>query len=1504
MAQNGSGGIVGFGLKYRRLVILVVTVLVAFGIYALKEMDKNEFPGFTVREGLVVAVCPGSDATQMENEVLKPLEDFIFSYKEVDKTKTNSRCTSGMVIVFVELDDNIESTDAFWNKFQLGLQGEKAKLPSSVLALEALTDFGDTSALLISLSSKDKTYRELQDMLTELRDRLRPIESVGQMSVYGEQKEQITITVDNEKLANYGIKANTLALTMMAQGFNTTGGEIKGNEYTSPIYVSRPVGSERDIANMIVLSTPSGQVVRVSDIATVSREYPDPSSYITNNGTKSLLLSVSMKDGNNIVAMGKEVQKVLDDFEQTLPADVELFKITDQPTVVNSSVMDFLRELLIAIVAVVIVIMILLPIRVALIAAATIPVTIFISLGFFYALGIELNTVTLACLIVSLGMIVDNSVVIIDNYVELISEGMDHKRAAYQSAVEFLKAIFSATCAISITFFPFLLTLTGMFRDFMNDFPWAITIILFTSLLIAEILVPFLQYKLIKKPIYKIEQEAVASGKKKFSFFVMLQNGYNWLADLCFNWPKTTLVVGLLSVIVGGWVFMERPMKLMPIAERNQFAVEIYLPTGTPLSQTDIVADSLERILRRDDRVVSVASFHGCSSPRFQTTYAPQVGGPNFAQFIVNTVSQDATIEVLNEYTPKFENYFPEAFCRFKQLSYSNADYPIEVRISGSDFDQLHAVADTVLKAMRDVPGLRLVRPNTSTPQLGAMVDTDAAQIQRLGISNLFLEGTLALRYSGGVPLATVWEGDYGLPVVLKSEKSDSSRVSELLDEQIPVLEIAHAPVRQFASVDPVWDYGLIGHYNGVPTITLIAETQRNLYPMTLTDNLIKVIDQIEMPDGVTVEYGGDYENTDEILPQIIAALAIAVVIIFFIILFHYKQVGVSMILLVSLLVCVPGAAFGLFVMNEPISLTCTLGVISLMGILVRNAIIMIDYAEQLQADDKYGNRDASLESAKRRMRPIFLTSAAATMGVLPMVLSGSALWKPMGTVIFFGTPLTMIFTLTVIPVMLWKFSGKSQIDPPFGPPTPEFPPVDNGSAAQSQPATVSAPASDVNSSANQSKGNNAMKTTAIALAMLLAGGTICAQQTLQAPEILSLEQCRELAVQNNASVKIARGNVEAAQAVKDEAFTKYFPTVDATGMAFGTNRPIINFDVLDVFNLQMIKKGVGASVVAVQPVFAGGRIVNGNRLASVGVEAEKLQQQNAADKARLTAEQYYWQLYTLKSKKQTLETVIAMVDTLQYQVGVAVDAGVVMRNDYLKVQLKNNDLHSLLVDLDNGITLSRKLLAQYVGMDGTPVDIAEPELPAEVPDVPYDIYLEPKQALVGTPDYQLLDRQVEAARLERKMAVGENMPTVGVGAGYFYDDIINQRNHFGAIFVSVNIPISGWWGGSHAIKKKKIQETNAILEKENLSQMLELGMTNAWDDLTAAHRKMMIAHESIAQSTENLRLNRDYYEAGISTITDLLDAQTLYQQSLEQYAEAYGNFCFKRATYLDATNQ
>lgn len=1020
-------GIVVAGLKYRRIVILLSVVLIAFGIYALIKMDKNEFPSFTIREGVVAAVYPGATPEQMEQEVLKPLEDYVFSYKEVNKKKTYSQCTDGMVMIFVELDDNVQDATPFWNEFKLGMDAVKLKLPSGVLAVETISNFGDTSSLLITMQSDQKTYRELGQYMDDLRDRLRTIESVGTMDVYGKQGEQIAVTIDPEKLTHYALNEKTLGALLLSKGFQTTGGSLRSENYTQPIHVDRSINSVYDLEQMIIMSLPGGSVVRLGDVATVKKEYADPTSYITNNGTKCILLSVQMKDGYNIVQMGREVNKQLAAFNAEIPSDVSLFKITDQPEVVNSSVDDFLRELVIAIVAVVVVIMLLLPFKVALIAASTIPIAIFISLGLFYMFGIELNTVTLACLILSLGMIVDNSVVIIDDYVELISEGMDHKSATLRSGTEFLKAIFSATLAISITFFPFLLTMTGMFRDFLTDFPWALTIILMVSLIVAELLVPFLQYKLIKQPIYKQEQEAIASGKKKFSFFVSLQKVYNKLITVCFNYPRTTLVVSLVVTIGGILLFVTRPVKLMPIAERNQFAVEIFLPTGTSVNRTSEVADSLEAILAKDERVVSIASFHGCSSPRFQATYAPQVGGPNFAQFIVNTKSDEATIEVLNEYTDAYESYFPDAIVRFKQLSYSNAAYPIEIRISGRDFAQLQQVSDSIMARMRQVDGLRCVRSSLDNPLVAAEVVPNAVKASRLGQTNLGVEATLAMRYSTGVPVATVWEGDYGIPVVLKTPTSDESTAADLLDEPMPVaLGTTSAPLRQFADVEPQWNHGQLSHRNGIPEISIMAEVQRNVNVIDRTMAVMDAIDSMDIPDGVTITRGGDWDNTMTIMPQILEALVIAVVIIFFIILFHYAQINTALLMVLSLLLCIPGAGIGMLIQGVNISLTCVLGIVSLMGILVRNAIVLLDYAEELRNQGET-LRDAIFKASQRRMRPIFLTSAAATMGVVPMVIGGSALWQPMGVVIFYGTPITMIFILTTIPVAYWKMKARQK---------------------------------------------------------------------------------------------------------------------------------------------------------------------------------------------------------------------------------------------------------------------------------------------------------------------------------------------------------------------------------------------------------------------------------------------------------------------------------------------
>lgn len=1008
--MNKKRNVVEWAMHYRQIIILVTCCLIAFGIYSFPRMQKNEFPDFTIRQGMVIAVAPGNTVDEMVEQVTKPLEDYIFTYKEVKKEKTFSTTRDGIAFIQVELIDELTDKDEFWSKFKHGVTGFKAQLPSNVLAVQVMDDFGDTSALLVTMESRDKTYRELSDYMDDLKDRLRKINSVGRLTVSGERQEQISIYLDPAKLSKYGLSEQTVAAQLFTKGFVTSGGRIQTPDYVLPVHVSPSYNTLYDVRQQIVFADLEGNNIRLKDIARVVKEYPHAESYIENNGKKCILLSIEMKKGKNIVQMGEEVNRLLQDFEKELPAEVDLYCITNQAKVVADSVDNFLHELVIAIIAVVIVVMLLLPVRVALVAASTIPVTIFISLGLFYALGIELNTVTLAALIVTLGMIVDNSIVIIDSYLEKIGEGMSRWHASIYSATHFFKSIFSATLAISITFFPFLIVIPGMIHDFLLSFPWSITLILGISLLVAMLLVPFMQFWFIRKPVSPV--------KKGFSFMDLLQTYYNKLLDVCFAHPYLTLGTGIASVVLGVLLMGKLPQKLMPIADRDQFAVEIYLPTGTAVEKTAVVADSVAHILRSDSRVVSVTSFIGCSSPRFHTAYAPQLGGANYAQLIVNTRGNTETVALLDEYAPRYTNAFPDARVRFKQISFSQSVYPVELRLSGQNLDSLKVIAGKYLSLLRSLPQVELAQTNFSEPQASAKIVLREDEASRLGINNIQLETTLAMRYGDGVPAASVWEGDYCIPVAIKSEKADCADFTDLGNELIPASAgLAAVPLRQVADVLPSVKDGQLVRRNGIYTITVMSDVRRDVNVAAFTAQLKKKLAAIPLPQGVTLAYGGDDEQDNENMPPIMAALAIAAFIIFFILLAHFKRISISLLLFCSMTLCLFGTAVGVLIQGVDFGMTCTLGIISLMGIIVRNGIIMIDYAEELRVSEKLCVRDAIYHSARRRMRPIFLTSAAASMGVIPMILGKSGLWMPMGTVICYGTLITMIFLLTVLPV-------------------------------------------------------------------------------------------------------------------------------------------------------------------------------------------------------------------------------------------------------------------------------------------------------------------------------------------------------------------------------------------------------------------------------------------------------------------------------------------------------
>lgn len=1034
-----------WSMHYRQIIILLVSCLVALGIYGLAHINKNEFPDFTIRQGIVVAVYPGVTSQEMEEQVTKPLEKYIFTYKEVKKEKTISYSKDGLSIIQVELNDELTNKDEFWSKFKHGVQGFKNELPDGVLAIQVNDDFGDTSALLLAMESNEKTYRELNDYMNSLIDSLRMIPSVGKMTVFGMQHDQISIYLNSDKLSHYGISYLTIAQQLRGKGFVTTAGRVKNDGYKSPIYVDHALNKIYDVENTVIYTDDAGNTVRLKDVATVKREYPQPKSYITNNGTRCILLSVEIKKGQDVSSMGKAINKKLANFKQHIPDDVQLNAITDQAKVVDDSIENFLHELLIAIFTVILVVVLIMPFRVAAVAAGTMPITIFVSLGLFYMFNIELNTVTLAALIVTLGMIVDDSIVIIDSYLEMMAEGKTRWQASIDATVHFLKSIFTATLCISVTFFPFLIVMTGQFHDFLLSFPWAISIVLFASMIIAQTLLPILQYFFIRKPM---ETKTRADGKKPFNLLDILDKYYQKLLAQCFKHPWVTIAGGVASVVIGGWIFSMLPQRMMPYADRNQFAVEIYMPIGTGIERTTVVADSLEHMIAKKEGVVSIASFKGCASPRFHTAYAPQIADEGYAQFIVNTKDNKATEHLVDECTNDFTTYFPEAYVKIKQLSYSSVAVPVEVRLKSDNLEQLAQYSDSLVGIMRQMPELMLVRSNMLEPLSTTRIKIDDEKASRLGITNEAVEMQMAFRYGDGFPVSTAWEGDYDVQVKMKTDKADQATKQNVMDELIPIgltaiiptsastlISVASngemqpsVPLRQFAEIVPSWEYGQICHRNGLRTVTVMAEVARGKNVGFVTEDVIKRLETFVLPEGMQMEIGGQYDDDKDTTPKIASALVISIAIIFFVLLWHFKNVSEALLIMICLTLCVFGTSMGILIGGVPVSMTAVLGFVSLMGILVRNGVILFDYAAEVMELEHLPLKEAIHVAAERRMRPIFLTSAAASMGVVPMVFGGSGLWSPMGCVICYGALITMFFILTIMPIAYWKVMGRNEV--------------------------------------------------------------------------------------------------------------------------------------------------------------------------------------------------------------------------------------------------------------------------------------------------------------------------------------------------------------------------------------------------------------------------------------------------------------------------------------------
>ncbi|WP_235904319.1 efflux RND transporter permease subunit [Arcticibacter tournemirensis] len=1008
-------------MKHKQVTLVISALLMVLGVYSLMNMPRAENPKLDMPLAMVAAFYPGADELQTEEQVTKKLEQYLFSFEEVDKKKTTSQTKDGQVFVTVYLHTSIKDRKKFWNTLQHGINTVlRQSLPDGVIGPIVNGNFGDVTAQIITVSSETRSYAEIEHYLDQLEDGLKIIPTVSKINRAGGQKQQIYVSVDNDKITRYGFNISDIVKVLQAQNVTNYSGEMTVDNSTIPVHTNSQLKSQQEISEQIIYTTPTGEVVRLRDVASIERRYEEPSSYIRVGRARTMILSIEMQPGNNIVQFGRTVEEKIKGIQSTFPDDIKTEIIVDQPEVVSESISHFMKEFGIAILAVIGVVMLLLPFRVAAVASVAAPISIIITFGLINIMGIELHQVSLASLIIVLGMVVDNAIVVVDNYIEKLDEGITPWTGAWQAATQLSLPIFTATLAIIFAFAPLALFMDGIAKDFIVTLPITVAVALIVSMLVAFLITPLTCYLFIKKGL---KHEVSKRNVTRKSLLDYVQETFNKGIEVAFRVPKLTLLGAIVSIALALFLASHVEQEFFPLSETKQFNAEVWMPVGTSLKETDKAVRLVEAELKKDKRVLSIASFIGTSSPRFNMTYSPEMPRTSYAQIFITTESPEAVNEIVQKYLPKMQRLIPDGFINLRQLSMQEGA-PIAVRVIGENINDQKRVADQIKTILDKSKGTNWVRTDYMDDYFSLSLKPKEDVAMRLGVPAQLITQTLGAGLKG-FPVSRIWEGDKPVEIFLRFAPQNRSSFNDLANLRLNTVTGGTVLLKEVAELNPSWHTGVIAHRNGLRTLTVQSEAQLGIRASTIIKEATPEIEKIKLPEGIRIAYGGDAESSGDNLPGMSIAMATSLILILLTLLFQFKTLGKTLIILATFPLSLLGAFLGLFITGNPFGMTAFMGIISLIGIVVRNGIILVDYADELVRDHNYTIKAAALAAAKRRMRPIFLTSAAAAVGVIPMIVGKSPMWAPLGSVLVLGLIVSMILTLFIIPVLYFMFVRK-----------------------------------------------------------------------------------------------------------------------------------------------------------------------------------------------------------------------------------------------------------------------------------------------------------------------------------------------------------------------------------------------------------------------------------------------------------------------------------------------
>ncbi len=1031
-----------YSIEKNRITFIVLASIIIMGLVMYSALSRDSMPPFTIRVATVVSSFPGASPERVEQLVTDKIEKLAQELPELKEVSSTSR--TGLSVVSVVLKDEVNPRDleSVWDRLRRKVDSMKG-LPEEVEPDLQTDDIGDVYGIVIGLTSDGFSYAEMKDYADDIRDDLIKIPEAAKVSLGGLQEERVFVEFDNAELKEYGLSANMLKSIIASTNILSSGGQINLGDERIILEPTGNFNSVEDISKMLVPVGKGGtQLVELGDITKVRKAYIDPPEQIVRyNGRRAVSLHINLKKNANVIVLGEKANQVMKEWQKTLPIGLELSRVSSVDNYIENKINNFVDNLIQSIVIVLVVMLLFLGLKTGLIIASLIPIVIIMTLMIMGMIKIGLNQVTLAALIMALGMLVDNAIVVAETIMVKMEEGIKAKKAAISAASELMMPLLISTLTTSAAFLAFYMSPTSM-GDIVGPIFVVITIALLSSWLIALTVITLFcvlflkvtpkdgnQLRLIDRIINKL--------KGHYKNLILKALGHRIKVIL--------LIFSLFFCSLIG--FGHVAFLFFPDSDRNMITVDVNLPTGIKIERTTEVVKQLEAFIgstmlvseERPSGIVDWSSYIGQGPESYDLGYSQEESDSSYAHILINTSSfniNNVVIAELDKYA--FAN-FPDADIKVGPLGAGGGGVPIEIKVSGPDPDELAIISTSIKIKLSEIRGTKNVKDDWGPKSKKFLIDIDENRAQAAGVSNQDIATSLKTVLDG-FKTGEYREDDKSIPIIMRDDASQQQSLTSLESLNIYAQSSGKSvPLLQVANIIPQWQYSKIKRFNLNKTINVTSELTASGNASEITAEITPWLTeqkQTVWKDKYNFEFGGDEKSTAESMGSVVKFLPLSGFIIILLLVIQFNSFRHMLMVVLTIPLGIIGVVTGLLIFREPFGFMPFLGLISLAGIVINNGIVLLDRIGLEQTVLKKDIHYAIISACLQRFRPILLATFTTVLGLIPLYWSGGEMWEGMAVSIMVGLLFGTMITLIFIPIfysVLYRVNYKNfDFDPNY----------------------------------------------------------------------------------------------------------------------------------------------------------------------------------------------------------------------------------------------------------------------------------------------------------------------------------------------------------------------------------------------------------------------------------------------------------------------------------------